>query len=549
MLKDALGIFDFFQDKEDTEFGEDFQRMDKDYELWDMDPDSILNNYDANVRSQSKEHKSQVRIVSDDLRINSDNIDSILASAAMDIKVKMAEETGQDLRNEIGVLERLFHFALYMADERLKMLILPPLKETLIWHATKRGYAAARVLVYKGKDGGVVFNFVPYDPRWLVYEVGGEGLLRVAYKTFRSGVSLKSEYGYADGGKSDNPVVDYWEQIDENLFGNTVVTKDAILKPPGSYKIPSMPFSIVPVSTRPPISGVKMKGGDSIFAAVRNLNALRNRVMSIWASHGALKENQPILNYMDEQGIRIDDAMTDIPGGVWNLKKDHNRVEPSPLPDISPTTVNLAGWLDSQIAQALLSPVYRMEEPAASGTRAAIAEEAGNKVFNPQLRALGYVYEDICRLIEEQLIAGGINVKVQGIQGNKYFEVKVRPVDLKKPHMTKVSFTAKPSWLQLATAQMADMMLRQGYPKSWVNEHIYKFQDPKLMDDLEALEIYDNSPTGMMERAADALYRVRRDRKAAGSIVDEMVRMETEATGQAPAMMPVPPSPPTGGGI
>uniref|UniRef100_A0A6M3Y6H1 Portal protein n=1 Tax=viral metagenome TaxID=1070528 RepID=A0A6M3Y6H1_9ZZZZ len=549
MLKDAGEIFEFFKEKETDEFSAVWERMEKDYELWDMDENSVVNAYDADVRTKTKAHPSDISIISNDHRIDSNDIDTILSSAEMQIRAKMAEEEGVTNQVEIGKgkLERLIDFAFEKADERLINILQPPLRETNSWYVTKRGWTANRVLVYKGKDGTVVFDIIPLDPIQLVYEIGEEGLLQVAYKYYKPGIALKNKYGYTDGKKYNNPVIDYWEFEGERKISNLVVTADKILKPRKVHKLRSIPISIIPVPIRPPIAGkggesdgIRLRGyGDSIFASIRNINAVSNRFASIIANQAALLARVPTVNYKTAKGRPIENAF-DVPGGVLELDMNENRIEPYPLKEVSPTVVNMFTWLNNQKSHGLM-PNLPMESPPSSGTRFALALSEANKTFNPQLRALTYAYMNICRMIEEQLIDGGIKVKVSGIESNKYYEVDITPVDLKKPHKINIEFTARTSWSQQETAQLADMLLRQGVPKRWVWENVYKFQDPKLMDDLEALEVYDNSPTGVMERIADALVRVRPDMKAHQTIVGEMDRMEAETQqGASPQGAPPP---------
>ena len=49
------------------------------------------------------------------------------------------------------------------------------------------------------------------------------------------------------------------------------------------------------------------------------------------------------------------------------------------------------------------------------------------------------------------------------------------------------------------------MLKGLGLPDEWIWENILKVQDPKLISDLLALEVYEHSPEGMMKRAVDVL--------------------------------------------
>ncbi len=542
-----------------------FTRMDEDLDVWEMNvsPTNITA-YHSDILSKTKQHATDIEIVSNELRTNCDNVQSILSSADMQIMVKKAEAEGMDRRAEESRLERLFYFLLTQGDLRLRRLLLPTLREQSDWHALVRGWRAARILTYKGKGGKVIANYTPLDPRWLVYEVGAEGLLWVAYKTFKSQVALEDEWGYEPGTlskvgavlqrwtgsrKKENEVIEYWYFEEPYKIWNAVVKGDVFLKEFEMLKIRSMPFSIVPVSTRPPIAddtGTKLKGfGESIFASARQIHAVRNRFATMMANQANLLANQPLIHYRAKGGGRpIPGSFQDVPGGMIELTMGEDAIEPSPMKEISPTVINLLSWLSGQVRETLL-PTFQMEDPPASGTRYSLGIEAANKTFNPQLRSLNHFFEDILRLTEEQLIDGGIKVKFQSLMKNEFAEVEIKPVQLKESHIIKVEFMARTPWTQMDTAQVAQMLKQLGLPDGWIWENILKVQDPKGLADLAAIELFEHSPKGAMKRAVEALIETRGDLVAAQSLVDDMTRLEEQeemaTRGVAPEGEPAPP--------
>jgi len=530
MENDASKIFQKVKDKRDNEFSPSFDVMDENFAIWAME--SGKTSADSTIYSKTQGHGSEIDIISNDLRAFSDIVQSTLSSSERQIMVTMAEAEGKDARSEIGRLERLFHFLLKKADERLGRMLLPTLEEMTDWQALVRGCRAARILLYKaGKD--VIPDFIAPDPRWLVYEVGGEGLLWVGHTTFKSKAMLKSEQDYDATKEKDIEVCDYWEYLEEGKVANSIICEGDFIKKPEILKIPSMPFAIRPVSTRPPVSdstGTKLKGyGESLFAAGRGINSVRNRFISIVANHANKLANQPLFNYRDAQGKSLGGEI--LPGGIVDLDRDHQRVEASPMNDIPQAVLGILDWLNGQMEQVML-PKIPIGPQGPSGTAYNLAQEQGTKIFNPQLRNKQSFYEDVCRLIEEQIIAGGIygdlkKVKVQGVENKKYYETSFTPVDLKKPHIIEVKFTARTPWSQYDTTQVAQMLIGQGLPRLWVWEHILKIQDPKLLQDLVALETYEQSPQGMMKRAVEVLkdkgYEFEADK-----LVEQMDLMEAQ---------------------
>lgn len=511
-------------------------RMDSDFERWNLTEKGLPTDYDITTKALTGAHETDVEIVSNDLRTYSDNVQAILSDAEMQIFVRMAEAEGEDKRDDIGKLERLFRFALAMADERLRRMLLPPLRESLIWYSLVRGWVAGRFLIWKDTSRNAIFDFLSLDPRWLTYEVGSEGLMWTGYKTFRPGAALKAEYNHDAKDKEDNPVIDYWKQLEKGKISNAVICDETFLYGPKTYDMLSFPILVTPVATRPPITGStgSEKGGygDSIFAPARSINEIRNRFASIVATHANLLAKQPVINYYGKKGIQLKDTVY-LAEAVLNLPAGENKLEPAPMKEISPTVVSIMNWLSEQMERATL-PNIPVTTPPPSGTLYNLVQEAGNRVFNPQLKNLSYFYADILRLTEEQLVSNKIKVDVRQEEKRKYFEVQVTPVDLKKPHMIKVEFTARTPWTQLDTYQIADMAKRLGLPDAFIHEYILKLPDPKGLGDLSAIELFEHSPKGAMLRAISALMKTGRQDEAEDIMRDLYAMAMAEEMGETP---------------
>jgi len=544
MDEDAKKITAKVKERE-TELKDTTTRMEEDFKMWNLESDAHASTQKTGfVKPPDWVRDSDVNVVSNDPRTFSDQVQSTLSDAEMQIIIRMAETEGDDKRDDIAKLERLLYFALDMADRRLRKLLMPNFRESTIWFATINGWAIGRTLVYKPKSGEVVFDLLPMDARWFTYEVGADGFLWTAYKTFRSKDLLESEWKFNAPEKIDNEVIDYWKHDGDGKFSNAVICNNKFIKEPKPYKMRSHPVIAVPVATRPPVSRTSKSDpggyGDSIFAAMRAINRTRNRFASIAATHANLLSKQPIINYYDEQGTQLKTTVY-LAGGVLNLPKEHNKLEPAPMEDLSPTVVQILGWLNEQMERASL-PHIPVGSPPPSGTLYNLVQEAGNKVFNPQLKTLSYFYAETCRQIEEQLIDGNIAVDVKHEEKRKYFEVKVKPVDLKRPHITRVEFTARTPWTQFDTYQIADMAKRLGLPDAFIHEYILKLPDPKGLGDLSAIEIAEHSPKIAMVRAIQALMVVGRQDEAE-QVMRDLYQLEISEQQQTA------PQAPPGGGI
>lgn len=524
MEQDATEITQQVETKE-GDFKDRYTRMDADFDRWDLSKTPVAD-YDILNKQITGVHETDVNIVSNRLRTFADEVHSKLAKAEMSIAVRMAETEGEDKREDMGKLERLFYFALEKGDEALIALLLPPLREQLIWYSSIRGWMAGRFLVESG-DGGktAIFNLMAWDPRWVTYEVGSRGFLWVAHKTFQSKSAIEDEYKYNAKDKEDNAVIDRWKFEGKGKISNSVICDKTFIKKPETYDLPSMPILIMPIATRPPIAGSSGSAGygDSIFASVRDVNEIRNQFASIIATHANLMANQGLINYYDEQGKQLQTTLN-VPESVLNLPMGHNKLEGTPMKEISPTVVEILNWLEDQVETGTL-PRVRVGSPPQSGTLENLIQEARNIVFNPQLRLLSTFCGGICRLIEEQLLALKMKVNVKIEQKNKYYETQVTPVDLKRPHIIKVEFTTRTPWAQMDTYQIADMAKRLGLPDAFIHEYILKLPDPKGLGDQSAIEMAEHSPKLAMLRAIDALMKAGRTEEAE-QVMRDMYQME-----------------------
>ncbi len=528
-----------------------FDRMDLDFDRWDMKGVGARGSFEYQTRTRDLKRDSDIEIVSNDFRTFSDDVQSILSSSERAINVRMAENQGEDMRDAIGKLERLLIYAFEKADERLINLLIGTLKDNLVWYSIVRGWVAARFLVYKDAKN-IIFDFLPYDPRWLTFQTGANGLLWSGYTTSLSIDAIREEYGEAgqkatsgtwwkvwDKAPDTLDIIDYWKDLGNGKKVNSIVANNMFLKEEEEYDLDSMPVLIAPVATRPPIKGSmesEIEGyGDSIFAPNRQIGDLLDKLASMWASHANLLSKQPLVNYLAKGGIELKDTVH-YAGGVLNLVAGQNKLEEIPMKEISPTHVNLVNWAESKRIRGSL-PDIDVSSPPPSGTLYNLVQETSNRVFNPQIRNLDAFYSSACRLVEEQIMAGGVGggkigkFKIQGTQKNEFFEESITVADIKRAHIVKVEFTARTPWQQMDTYQVADMAKRQGIPQRFINEHILKFQDPKFLEDLSAMEMADHSPKLAMLASIEAYIKYGQPEKAQ-QLMEDMFNMQKQEDAQ-----------------
>ena len=523
--------------KREADFKSVFDRMDYDYDLWSK-PGGFYRIGDSAFKGT---RENEVIYISPRPMSFADHIHSRLANAERQIIVRMLEKEGEDKRDDIALLERLHDFSFAWADDTLtdNPAIGIPLLDYLLWCGAIRGRFAARILVLE-EDGKVIFNFVPLDPRFLVYEAGPSGMSWSAYKTYRSAEAIKDEYGEEPKSKGllpwtkkdkNNVVTDYWKLVEPRVYANTVILGEDQILHHEEHKLNRFPIHYLAVPKVPPVSlgssvtekgnvtgelGQTSRHGDSIYAGVREVYQFKNDLVSSWATHAKTLAEQPLINYMDDEG-KVLTTTTSKAGLIANLPMFHNKLEVSPMKDVSATLVNLVALVDAEIQIATLPDAEIgaiRTPPYPSGTALESMKEAREKAFGPLIRGLNIFYTGICRSVEQQLIDGGISVTVKSELERKYYEHKVTAVDLKEPHIVRVEFIAQTPWTQLDTYLIADMAKRLGLPDQFIWEFILKLPDPKGLDDLSAVELAEHSPTLIRLKAIRTLLKQGRQDEA-----------------------------------
>ncbi len=525
MSKEILGLTTEIINKkvkvEENRLKEYHKQMDEDFDLWDL------------KRRQYDTHETAINVTLPDPRLFADDVQGRMARAGMQIRIGMAEKDGLDKRDDISKLENLLTFAFEKADELLGRKLLPPLRDSVIWHGLLRGGRAARVFVYKsGKD--VIFDIVSWDWRWVTYKVGADGPIWTAHKTFREKEIIKDEYGVEPKASlvdaflqvipftqalSNYEVIDYWSVPDSKKpteILNAIVSGDTWLKEPEIFILPSIPVVIRPVAVRPPINSktnlTATRHGESIYAPNRDTYELLNRLHSIEATRGNLLSKQPIINYKKGDGLDFTSTFMQAES-VINVPEETNRFDKVPMNEVSITLLDLIDKLTIKKERGEV-PHIDIGKPYPSGTLFGQVEEAGKNIYVPQLGNLSLFYGDMCRLIEEQLISGKLKVNVETEIKKKYYKTKVTPVDLKMDHTIKVAFNDRTPWMELEVAQQAEMLKRQGIPDEFIWENVYMMQDPKGLKDMVAVEIAEHSPNLMRLAAISKLLKAGRDDEA-----------------------------------
>ena len=521
------------------------QRQDNDYDIWSLEA------------TETDKHKGNINITSPDPRSYADELQKGLVRSDRSIAIHMGELEGEDERDNISKLERLFDFTLARADERLRRMGLISLKNSLVWYSMVRGFGAVRILNNLDKDKALDSFYLPVDPRWLTYEYGDNGLLWVAYKTFRTKADLQDTYKY-EPTKDVPEVIDYWEWDEgkkEKKATNAVVCEGEWLKAPKSYEMRRLPFLILPVGTRPVVvdeQGIRTAGyGDSIYSTSRGLVPIINKALTMWATWANIRANTPLLwkaeNMEASKELELFqgrlDAIVKIPKG--------DEFEALGLPEISATLVNLVGQLLAQWQRATAPfVVFGDVTMPSSGTAISELKEAEEKAYFPYLTNLDAIYTDMCYMIEEQLIDGGLKFEVDGLGRDKrYYKDKITPVDIKRPHIIRVEHRIKSKYGEFQALQMAQMSRdAELLSLETIMEKILKIQDPKREIALIDFEKIRRDPIMLIVSAIGLLQKEGRTDEA-GYLMDLANKLGSQGPIQMSGQTQAPPTAPMGGAM
>lgn len=540
-MKDAAFVISRTKDKEvEPDWSQLSERQDNDYGIW------------RNKATETDKHKETINITCPDPRSYADELQKGLVRSDRSINIRVGELEGSDERDSISRLERLFDFLFGRADLYLRNKGLTSLKNSNIWYSMIRGFSSDRILVYLD-NGNLVVDMMPLDPRWLTYEYGEDGLSWVTYKTFRTKSELKGTYGSKYGLDKDiAEVYDCWEwNAKKKIATNGVACAGEWLKAPKPYKMRRLPILIVPVGTRPVVTdeeGIRRAGfGDSIYAASRELVPIKNKSLTMWATWANILAHIPLIHETQDGSKEIilfqgrQEAIIDIPPGDKLYALD--------LPEVSATLVNLVGQIDAMYQRAMGPHIVfgqsSFTQPP-SGTAIDLMTEGMDKAYFPYLTNLDSIYTDMCYMIEEQLIDGGLKFEIDGLgKDNRYYKDEITPVDVKRPHLIEVKHTVQSEYGAMQDLQKAQMAKELGIAdETWLEKYL-KFQDVKSEIALSDFQIVRKDPI-MLLISAISLLHDRGRHEEASMLKDLADKLGPQGPIQMPGQPQASPSP-TGG--
>lgn len=484
-----------------------------------------------------------------------DKVHAWLTGAKMSLQIPHDMETERE-RREDDVKERFFRGCEMSANERLRKMMLPALRELLAWYIPIRGWYALRCTMNKRDDGATYVEIMPWDPLNTAWSMGDGEPEWACHRTFLTKSEIVAQYPDARV-PADHPdtdlikVYDFWTGEDNIVLsehgthkpwtrhfspafpvvmGNTggvphVQTERATdtIKDVGPSIYMSMEKAIKEVqelisvdselvhrARKPPIITRSADGTftleHEIFTAGSTISALDSDQLEVIAGLETTRDFQPLLGYMLGELQR-----TSLPNSTWGE-----------------LGFTLSGFAINQLSQGI------------------------QDVLNPLLKTMEEAYKGVFDVLCAQYATGRYeDIRLVGYTSdNLYFDETISVRSMEKVGKLRVQFHAELP--RDDTGRMANAQIAREGP-------VPLLPDRRIWDDVLKIEDSDNLYAEIMEQQASRalpqaqLYEFGRHAAARGrmdlaNIYLGQLRLMYQQLAAGVQGQPPPESSPAGGG-
>jgi len=512
-----------------------FIRMDEDFKLW------TLNEYKLDEFSDN--------VTFNEPRVFADAVMQIIETAKMNIVIKR-RDGNEELESKI---ERFLIACFEEINEKLLGRGMPALNSFSTWTACIRGMVAARFLYRNNRP-----EALPYDPRWLAYEMDSTGPCWSGYQTWRTPYALMQEYDKKfkalEGKKKHETikVTDFWGKARNMvLVGDSLENVEPASE--GRHSLGKPPVVIIPIGSAPLITTTEdnytyvKHWVESIYAGGRPIYENLSKILSIWMSV-ARKSREPS-GFITTPDGQMKIEYSPYGRSQWTTLPEGSQVQPLEPPDIANSIPQLFEIL-SQAAQrsdfvwarySLLTGSRDISNVLFENMKA-----TADRVLVPILRGLERFYKQASRLLIEQYIATGGPIEVEGIDyRNNEFREEVSPEEIDGDYSIDIKFVSVTPEEEAANIARAQMLKSSELaPDSFIRRDVIKFADPVGVEDAKRVEDAEKlSPTIRLKRVAASLGKQGRADEAQ-DIINELNKLQ--AMEQQALQQPMSPQPPQG---
>ena len=490
--------------------------------------------------------------------------------ALIRIAIKLPEDASDDEKDEASDGELFVFGALKHIDDRLMATQEPPLRESLVWHGSARGWMALRCIVHVPKgEKDVAFDVVPWDPMHMTWKSGKNGLIWAAYKRWLSYAEAYDEYGEEIAeqvGESGAITVDWWD-----TEGNSIIVGSDFIKDNEPHGLDHVPIFLTPVGSMPTImpkiTGMQANTGknatkhrgQSVLHAWRQTIGPHNQEVSFIMDVARRARDAPLL-YQTEAGVK---QLKDDPYGSFKIISlaQGEKLAPIELPQVPPESSAVLNVIERGRLEATLpQPIsHGGSDAPESGIALAIRIDQTRSVYSPRTEGVARAYSWLCKelILQTKVKAGRKNMKLSGFNSDdEFFRITMTPAKLDptwffdvrvEPRLPRDE-TEEANRFMLLTQSPSDGEAGMSYETG--REEILKIRNPSAEHNRVLREKAERLPPGQITALAASLRDQNNEEGARqvlawgikeGAIAVPQEEIEGETTAQPDPNAPVEP--------
>jgi hypothetical protein len=461
-----------------------FTKDEENYNLWA----GIANPFDT--------HPMSINVTGTELSAKALKSQASINRSRLDIHVLPPDKhTSPDAKDTANQEERMYYYILEKFDEGLSNIGEATLKSGAAWDTIVLGRTIPRVLVYPDPETGeVIFDLLPMIPRFVTFEFDKKGLAWVAYETFRSPSSIKSEYGKEvteDMEGKGVSVTEYWDREHNVRY----LTKDEEqLGKAWKHPFKDVPVVFQSVTLAPKAitnAGIDVKSwGQSMFDPMRDAFRTLNKLRSIWATHAHMLAKNPLVaRYEGDTPPNIEgEHITRYPGALIKIPKsiDFDSLEQKDIPSSLPAMIADHQRQLDLVSYSELSP----DEAGHSGAALRILGQDRQDVDNPRVGAINNMYTRMCKMVKDQIVSQGLTIDVKTVVGKSYHVYSMTPDLLDNDFYVRAELVRQDVYDEVEAQQQAQLhMQNRTMSREDIMERILREPDTKTQ--IEKMDMED----------------------------------------------------------
>lgn len=356
-----------------------------------------------------------INVTLPDTAIFSANVVSALGKASQQGVVE-----SDDKKLDTTYIEEFHDAGFASANARLKKMGRPELNPFFDEQVCLRGRGAARCLFRMGDEGILIPDIMPWDTRYVTYDIGEEGIEWAAYKTKRTKGMIEAEYGVIIEEKTAE-VVDVWHKEGNEVW----IAGKKEFEQGHDYGFTPIVYVVVPLGSMLADEDALAHQGESIFFLIRDVVPELNRLVSM-AQTTNMQAVIGALQYESDVGARAEPPTHEdvtAPASVTSVDKGGG-LKPVPIQDLQRAFDRVNATIETRLQRGSLSSIdLGTLQFQLSAVALVEIGEGRDQVFLPRLQAKALLNQGLADMFTEQVIQIGGNVELGTPEHKRTFQV------------------------------------------------------------------------------------------------------------------------------